>query len=436
MSQERLVEILSEVINDLKHDYLSSRNDELVRVRDQVLKSYYEVRSMSTPSKPLIVGFVDAGFHIYKTDISYIIPIRIGALLRDAEGRLLTVNEVLSKPSAENVVLYSSRRPSGGKYEFRVKVRSANSNSLLFERPGDDLVASQEINRFIREFVRPSRKKEPAFFTKFTKYVEGLIELAYAVKLAHKAREVGLEPRYVVLDGTLIKWFAVEKAGSDRVDGLNIVSALAGIDVETVKNTLWGVVGLSKTTKFTNVARSYRLFQNLKRASRSLYTTPNVSEGEMVCRILSEQLLAPEKRNIAKEIVRVVNRVVYYRNNVYVARFPLTPDSKNVFVLDIHVSEPLLSVRDTVKFNVDVATNVRRVLDEVVNELFRTRSKLVGEPPYGYMEVDRVVRFSRAESKLFEDTLIGLVRGSLEDELADVLVQVFSPTTRMRYGYR
>ncbi len=436
MSQEKLVEILSEVISDLKQDYLSSKNDELVRVRDQVLKSYYEVKNMSTSSKPFIVGFVDAGFHLYKTDISFIIPIRIGALLRDSDGRLLTVNEVLSKSSVENIVLYSSRRPSGGKYEFRVKVRSANSNSLLFEKPGDDLIASQEINRFVRDFVKPSRKKEPAFFTKFTKYVEGLIELAYAVKLLHKAGEVGLKPKYVVLDGTLIKWFAVEKAGSDRVDGLNIVSALAGTDVGTIKNILWSVVGLSKTTKFTNIARSYRLFQNLKKMSRSLYTTPNVSGGETVCRILSEQLLIPEKRNIVKEIIRVVNRVVYYRNNVYVARFPLTPDSKNVFVLDVHVPEPILSVSDTVKFDVNVATHVRRVLDEVVNELFRIRSKLVVEPPYGYMEVDRIVRFSREESKVFEDTLISLVLSSLEDELADVLVQVFSPTTRMRYGYR
>lgn len=436
MPQERLVDILSEVVNDLKHDYLSSRNDELVRVRDQALKSYYEVKSMSASSEYFTVGFVDAGFYPYKTDISFIIPIKIGALLRDSNGELLTINEVLNRSSVENMVLYSSRRPSGEKYEFRVKVRSATSNSLLFEKRGDDLIASQEINRFIREFVRPSLKKEPTFFTKFTKYVEGLIELAYAVKLLYKAREAGLKIRYLVLDGTLIKWFAIERAGSGRVDGLNIVSVLAGLEVETVKNLLWNVVGLSKTTKFTNIARSYRLFQDLKSASRGLYTAPNVGGGETVCRILTEQLLIPERRNLVKEIVRIVNRVVYDRNDVYVARFPLTPDCKNVFVLDLHVPEPIISVSDTVRFNTGVATYVKRVLEEVINELFRLRSKLVGEPPYGYMEVDRVVRFSREESKVFEDTLISLARTSLENELADVLVQVFSPTTRMRYGYR
>jgi hypothetical protein len=139
---------------------------------------------------------------------------------------------------------------------------------------------------------------------------------------------------------------------------------------------------------------------------------------------------------LVEEVVRVINRVVYDRNGVYVARFPLTPDSRNVFVLDLHIPEPILSVGDDVRFNVDVATRVREVLSGVVNELFRIRSKLTGEPPYGYMEVDRVVRFSKEEDKVFEGALISLVRSSLEDELADVLVQVFSPTTRMRYGYR
>ncbi|MEM0025840.1 MAG: hypothetical protein QXV93_00855 [Zestosphaera sp.] len=436
MSQERLADILSEIINDLKHDYLSSRSDELVKLRDQVLKSYYEVENMSNSGEYFTVGFVDAGFYPYKTDISFIIPIKISALLRNSDGRLLTVNEVLNKSSVDNMVLYSSRKPSGDKYEFRIKVRSANSDSLLFERRGDDLIASQEINRFVREFVRPSLKKEPAFFTKFTKYIEGLIELAYAVKLLHSVKEAGLKPRYVVLDGTLIKWFAVERASSGRVDGLNIVSALTGLEVETIKNLLWSIVGLSKTTKFTNIARSYRLFQSSASVSSGLYTTPSISRGEVVCRVLTEQLLIPERRKLVKEIVRIVNRVVYDKNGVYVARFPLTPDSKNIFVLDLHVPEPILSVSDAVRFDVHVATYVKKVLNEVVNELFRLRSKLVGEPPYGYMEVDRIVRFSKEESKVFEDTLIGLVRSSLENELADVLVQVFSPTTRMRYGYR
>ncbi|MFN3268382.1 MAG: hypothetical protein ACK416_03890, partial [Zestosphaera sp.] len=171
-------------------------------------------------------------------------------------------------------------------------------------------------------------------------------------------------------------------------------------------------------------------------ASGGLYTAPNLSRSKDICRILSEQLAIPERKNLVKEIIGIVNRVVYERNNVYVARFPLTPDLKNVFVLDLHVPEPILSVSDAVRFNASVATDVRRILDEVVSELFRIRSKLLGEPPLGYMEVDREVRFSGEEGKTFEEILIGLVRGSLEDELADVLVQVFSPTTRMRYGYR
>jgi len=439
VSQGRLVDILNEVINDLKQDYLSSKSDELVRVRDQVLKSYYEVREMSSSNESFAVGFVDAGFpgfRRYRTDISFIIPMKVGALLRGVDGRLMTVNEVLGKSSVENLILYSSRKPSGEEYEFRVKIRSVSNGSLLFERSGDDVIASQEINRFVREFVRPSLKKEPAFFARFTKYVEGLIELAYAVKLLREVREAGFNVRYVVLDGTLVKWFAIERAGSGRVDGLNIVSALAGIDVETVKNLLWGIVGLSKTTKFTTIARSYRLFQEFKKISKGLYTIPNIKNGGTLCEILSKQLSTPKKRGLVEEVVRVINRVVYDRNGVYVARFPLTPDSKNVFVLDLHIPEPILSVGDEVRFNVNVATQVREVLGGVVNELFRIRSKLTGEPPYGYMEVDRVVRFSKEEDKAFESALISLVRGSLEDELADVLVQVFSPTTRMRYGYR
>lgn len=185
----------------------------------------------------------------------------------------------------------------------------------------------------------------------------------------------------MVLDGTLVKWFAVERAGSGRVDGLNIVSALAGIDVETVKNLLWDVIGLSKTTKFTTIARSYRLFQEFKKISKGLYTIPNIKNGGTLCETLSKQLSTPKKRGLVEEVVRVINRVVYDRNGVYVARFPLTPDSKNVFVLDLHIPEPILSVGDEVRFNVNVATQVREVLGEIVNELFRTRSKLTGSRP-------------------------------------------------------
>lgn len=50
----RLVDVLNEVINDLKQDYLSSKSDELVRIRDQVLKSYYEVREMGSSNESLL----------------------------------------------------------------------------------------------------------------------------------------------------------------------------------------------------------------------------------------------------------------------------------------------------------------------------------------------------------------------------------------------
>lgn len=434
-----MIDVLEEVIEDLITDYLNSRNDESVRIKNEVFNTYYEVKEIGLPGKPSVVGFVDAGFKPYRTDVSMVIPIRLGALLRTEDGGLLSVNEVLNKPSTEGLVLYSSRRATGEAFEFRVKVRSSSGDSLLFERSGDDTVASQELSRFVREFISSSLKERPGFFTRFTLYIEGLIELAYAVKLLDDVKhEAGVDPKCVVLDGTLIKWFAVRRGSAGAIDGINVLSVLTGLEPNNIKDLLWRVVGLSKTSKFTSIARSYSLFRKAGievRGSGGLYALPNAGGGDRVCRLLSELLTDPRKRVFAEETVRILNRIVYDRNGVYVARFPLTPDRRNIFMLDVHTPEALISVGDGVKLNINTLNQVRQLLEGVVNELFRSRSKIVGEPPYGYMEVDRLVRFGGEESRSFERLLIGLISSGLDEELSEVLAQVFSPTTRMRYGY-
>ncbi len=436
----KLIDVLEEVIEDLMTDYLNSRNDESVRIKNEVFNTYYEVKEIGLPDKPSVVGFVDAGFKPYKTDVSMIIPLRLGALLRMEDGRLLSVKEALNRPSTEGLVLYSSRRAAGEGFEFRVKVRSSSGDSLLFERPGDDAVASQELSRFVREFISSSLKERPGFFTRFTLYIEGLIELAYAVRLLEGVkREAGIDPKCVVLDGTLIKWFAVKRGSAGAIDGINVLSVLTGLEPSSIKDLLWKVVGLSKTSKFTSIARSYSLFRKAgleARGSRGLYTLPDVEGGDRVCGLLSELLTDSRKRIHVEETVKILNRIVYDRNGVYVARFPLTPDRRNVFMLDVHTPEALVSVGDGVKLNINAFNQVRQLLEGVVSELFRSRSKIVGEPPCGYMEVDRLVRFGGEESRSFEKLLISLVSSELSGELSEVLTQVFSSTTRMRYGYR
>ncbi|MEM2021028.1 MAG: hypothetical protein QXP80_02230, partial [Zestosphaera sp.] len=308
MSRVKLIDVLEEVIEDLMTDYLNSRNDESVRIKNEVFNTYYEVKEIGLPGKPSVVGFVDAGFKPYRTDVSIVIPIRLGALLRMESGGLLSVNEVLNKPSTEGLVLYSSRRAVGEGFEFRVKVRSSSVDSLLFERPGDDAVASQELSRFVREFISSSLKERPGFFTRFTLYIEGLIELAYAVRLLDGVkREAGIDPKCVVLDGTLIKWFAVRRGSAGAIDGINVLSVLTGLEPNNIKDLLWRVVGLSKTSKFTSVARSYSLFRKAGievRGTSGLYTLPNIGGGNRVCRLLSELLTDSRKRVYVEEAVR------------------------------------------------------------------------------------------------------------------------------------
>ncbi len=441
--------VLESLVDDLRRDFIESHRDEYIAFRRRVYSEYYGVRGISINNDPVPIAFIDAGFKIYQFDVSMIIPMQIGAYIRANGDKLLTVTKTLGYPSTDTILLYSSRRRSGENYVFSIKIRSFQDKTLLFKSRDEAEEASKRINKLLSE-TRIHVSKGPKLFVKLTKYMEGLLELAYTIKLLMLSDEAGLEykPVYAVLDGTLIKWFSIKRQKYFRsIDGLDVLSAILGVEPERIKEYLFRIVGLSKTTKFTNIIRAQTLFLSNKKI---MFENPygshaiiNTEKLEDVSSELNKMHQVKAAKKFIEETIKLFNRIVYNLHNIYVARFPITCDYRTIFMLDIHLDKPIIWFdKSRNKFLTDrvKAEEVNPYISYIINTLYSRRSglynrPLTGSPPYGYMETDLLVRFNETARKLFEDSLIRIL-SRYDDLTARILEQLFSPTTRMRYGYR
>ncbi|ADI31861.1 hypothetical protein [Staphylothermus hellenicus] len=432
-------DLLSSIVDDLRRDFIETQQDQLISLRREVFHKFYAVENIKRDSEKVPVGFVDAGFKPYQLDVSIIIPIQISGIVRDENGKLHKIKNLLDKPVNDFLMLYSSRKRRENKYIFTIKIKSFYDNSLLFNKREDAEEASREINKLLLDISGSTIFESPKSFVRLTKYIEGLLELAYALKLLLLLEENGsIVPRYIVLDGTLIKWFSIPRSPRG-VDGLDILSIILGISVDEIKKYLFRIVGLSKTSKFTNIIRSHSLFHAKKPDiinGRGLYSLVDLEGIGEAAKILEEYWGRGGSKDFVRETIHIFNRIVYSNYGVYVSRFPITPDYKNVFILDIYLDQPIIDLgKEKVVVNKDKASNVNPYISYIVNTMMHYRTRAIGEPPFGYMEIDNDVRFREDRRKFFEQAFRRILR-SRGDLSSRILEQVFSPTTRMRYGYR
>ncbi len=438
-----LFSAITSLINELREDYIASREDEYVKIRREVFKNYYLVKRIQN-LQPATIGFVDAGFKKYKLDVSIIMPIHLGGVVKDIEGNILTLNNLLKEPPTDMLLLYASRRRHEGGYEFKFRLKILQKRSFLLE----DEVGAEEANKRLKEILEASgltvSKKTPKIFTKLTQYIEGLVELAYAIKLLMKLEEKGYSINYTVIDGTLVKWFSIRRAErpqTQKIDGLDIVAAILGEKIGTIKSYLRRVIGLSKTTSFTRLIRSHEIFYYKlvdPSASRdNLYSLIDIDGVKRVGKLLTDFLSKHPVKDFVLETIHILNRPVYFYHGIHVSRFPLTMDGMNVFTIDIYLEKPIIDLRgDKVVVSEDQWINsVNSYIMYIVHSLFSQRARIYAEPPRGFMEVDNLVRFRPELQALFEQALLAAL-GQADDLTARILKQAFTSTIHMRYEYR
>ncbi|OYT39354.1 MAG: hypothetical protein B6U89_04255 [Desulfurococcales archaeon ex4484_58] len=437
MSNNYFYEVLNELIEDLNRDFIETQQDELISYRREAFNKYYDVEEIKPVTNGLKYGFIDAGFIVYEFDVSIILPMRISAVIRDSKGELHRINDYLGRTVYDALLLYSARKTIGDRYSFKIRIEPFHDHGLLFDRREEARKVSNEINHLLDEVGNLTKTRSPSFFKKMTRYIEGLLELAYALKLCMELEDRGEDLDYVVLDGTLIKWFSVRKLPV-RIDGLDILSIILSVDKRSLIKYLYRVIGLSKTSKFTNIVRSHSLFNAKKPCGvcgNGLYTRVDINGLRELEKLFNKLLSERALESFIEDTIHLFNRIVFHRHGVWVSRFPLTPDNYTVFMLDIYMDKPILvKEQSLVSYDRNNASLVNSRLDEIVNTLLAYRTRSIGEPPYGYMEVDKDVRLGRNIKRSFEIALLTILR-EREDYVSRILEQVFSSTTRMRYGY-
>ena len=425
MSADLIVEALEDVLREAEADYKRSSGTPLQEVEFRVYSALYELRKLSAPRKELGVLFVDSGFKTYETDVNVIRYVEIAGVYRDPEGKVVDCGA-----RVDSLVIYASRFRGNGVYEVHVYLRPINTPVL----GGDASFAStvsQELTRAVREFF-PTGIRRPHVFKRFANYLTSLLELAYAVKLYVKLREEkGLNP-IVVVDGSLTRWFAIKRATG--VDGVDVLEMFTGLSEGEVVSALEKVVGLSKTTKLTNLLRVKRLL-----AERG------VSEGEEVFGVFNasvpSSLVQVSGENVyqaLREHVKVYNRLVYQRRGVWSARSPVRVADGGIYMVDVYSKAPVVvATRSGIKVNEEAARAVNEKLESYVPTIFAYRERLHGLPPTGYMQVDLAVRVGGEKSRALDTSLVKAMSKVAESEVNKALALLLaSRSTLKRYGYR
>ncbi|MET1160093.1 MAG: hypothetical protein ABWW65_03950 [Thermoprotei archaeon] len=437
MSSNSLITVFQEIARSLIEDYIASSEDFFIKTRSEFFQKYYRVSELREGEKKGFL-FIDAGFKRYELDVAYILPLQIGGLYRSEDNELVGVDKVLNYPPVDFMILYSSRKRSGDRYSFKIRVKCPG-RTLLFGEPGNCEEVSNKLSELVNELVLTSKdyaqkSRSPRFFAKITSYVEGLLELAYGIALRDKLAEKGYVEKDtpVIIDGSLLRWFSVRRGAS--VDGLDIIACILGTKPSLLIDKLGSVFGLAKSTKFTIIARSYGLFSRARRSGIGLYTSINHNSLEELRSYMKEILEKHALQSFLEETTRLVNRIVYEKHGIYVARFPVTSDYSTVFMLDLYTRKPIISVdRNGVDISIEAAKSVNERIEKTVHSLYSRRSRVVGEPPYGYPEVDSLVRFVKTTQKTIETLLLSAIG---REEASTPLLQALASTLRMRYGYR
>lgn len=431
---DEVIRFIEKYARLMHEDYLKSHESIVVKKRSELYSRLFKVAPIPSVKQEKPVVFVDAGRLDLETDVSALTVVNLGALVRRVDGELVTLNEYLGDPGVEAIetlVVYSTIQWDGLSHVYRVLIEPVAAGSLLFENR-DPVSVSRDISDAVNNEVKASHiqvRKAPRVLKRVHSYIVGLAEVAYLARiLSHMPEGIG------VVDGSLLRWFT---RGELARGGYRILSAVSGLNDPRLRETLTSIIGVSKTSKFTNVARAYNLFTGYAGSmdsSRGLYGYVDSESAERARGILDE--IARLGVDLAREAAGVFNRKVFKEGNIWVFRIPVTGDMEWVLHADYYVEGPVATVEGDGKVyvNEDLAGRLSERIHRTIREVFAKRSSLQGHPPYGLMEVDVNVRIDKAKSENLRQLLLaGLKEATGRGN--HPLIQALETTLRMRYGY-
>jgi hypothetical protein len=430
----RLLGVVEKVVKELREDYTRSRASGIIGAREGVYREYYEVRETPPAPQTRPVIFVDAGFHVLETDVLILMLVNVGGVVRGLEGRLLYPPHIGDYEPTDALILYGRWSEAESDERFKLRVVPISERPLLYNDEKAEKV-SNELTRLINERSRRvvSSVKRLRLYRRLVKYLEQLIEVAYALKLQDR---VGVHSLAFV-DGTLVRWFST-RAGlvHFEFDGLDMLEVLTGLDKATLKRRLKSVYGLVKQTKITSIARARWLFSSRPPSPLGMYTTTNPERARRAADKINS-VKESYGDEAARETVNLFNRFVHPRSGVWASRFPITTDSISVLHLEVHLDSPIIAYEPRVgAYALEKATSeVAERVPRVVEELMACRSSINWRPPYGFMEVDEKVRIPTRLLHRLEDLFIAMLRRET-GVVGHPLEYLFDLTRKMRLGYR
>ncbi|MEM4528157.1 MAG: hypothetical protein QXS23_03085 [Desulfurococcaceae archaeon] len=428
----KILEIIREVAIKMREDFVKSRESELIRLRSEAYRAFYKVSPLVPREQEAPIVFVDAGFNNVETDVSVLYIINIGGCVRDEEGRVRYVHEICDMPPYETYFVYGRWVQGGKGSEFVIRFIPVDENPVLI-RPESAPKISEEITAMLNKQTSGSDLKLMSNFKKFVNYVEGLMEIAYGIKL----KRFLLKKPICVIDGTLIRWFSVKRSlKSFKFDGLNVLEKITGIDRDVLINELNDVMGLTKTTKFTSFARAREIFYgNVERGDLGLYSYVDEESVEKASSVI-EDIRIKYGVDMAMDTINLFNKLIFPRNDIWGTRFPITTSENTVFHLEKYIQRPLINIeRGMVVFNSKLASELGKTIPRVSQEIFLYRTPVIGQLPHGFMEVDEMVRLKNETFRDISESFVQVIR-EITGTIGHPLEYMFMSTQRMRIGYR
>lgn len=425
MEADPVANALEDVLKEADTDYKRSTGSQLQELEFRLYSTLHELKRLSYPQKPQGVLFVDSGFKTYETDVNVIRYMEIAGIYRDHEGKIVDCGT-----HVDSLVIYASRYRVSDVYDLRIYFRPVETLILKSDISRASLI-SQELTRAVRKFF-PSGIKRPHIFKRFVNYLTGLLELAYAAKLYVMLKEgKGLDP-IVVIDGSLMRWFAIKRV--TEIDGIDVLEILTGLSEGEIIRFLERVAGLSKTTKLTNLLRVKRLLSE-----------KGVNENEEVFGIFNQNamdnIVLRDTESIyqaLREHVKVYNRLVYQRRGIWSVRSPVKVADGSIYMVDVYSNSPVVTVKkSSIIVNGEAVKAVNEKLESYIPAIFAYREKLLGLSPTGYMQVDLAARVGGNKSVALDISLVKAMSRVPESEVSKALALLLvSQSTLKRYGYK
>lgn len=431
----------------LHEDYVKAHESLVVSIRSILYSRFYKVAPIRVVKQEKPVVFVDSGIFTESTNVSSLTLMRLGAIVREENGRLVTLAHYSGKPSAksiETLIVYSNIGWDGLIPVFKFSIEPVDEHSLLFNEGDTDRVSREVswiINRGIKEsfeIKKPgqSPRKVARYLMNIHKYIISMLEVAYLARILEFISDgIG------VVDGSLQRWFGVKYAGMPPVDGFSILSVLSGVGKSKLKEILIDkVTGLTKTSSLTSLASAYSLFMGNSIVSKSGAYGYVDSESAGNAATVLKEIVEKMGVDLGREAAAVFNRIVFQKKDeveLWRFRVPVASEGfQRIFHAEYYIDKPIITVSSSgVKVNEDLAGKLGEKAHYTVNQVFSKVSGISGTPPYGLMEVDRMVRLDRDKSRVYHEVLILALRRAV-GRGNHPLIQAFEASLRMRYGYR